>query len=388
MQTLTDLIRPYQIDTFLEKNWTKEAIFLPTDGERSFNNLFSWDKLTDLINYHEFEFPSLRLSKNGKILDESENQNFLKHCQEGATLVIDRIHKLVPEIATLASQFRHSLGYRVNVNLYCSLPEQQGFGCHYDTHEVFLLQIDGQKEWRTFNDTFKYPLPNQKSDLFSPPNGQPYLSCVLKPGDILYIPRGHWHYAVALDQPSLHLTVGVHCKTGIDFLEWLTSELCHKEEWRRSMPLITHGTSASEHLDNLIQKFIKYITDNDEIPAEYIDSIISLEKPIAGFSLPYQLGFNIFPNGRDTKFTRPNEQRVRISDLSNDNGYKIKIWNKEIILRGVTTTLVNNLFSKESFNGNDVISWLPDFDWEIDIVPLLSRLVLEGIIFVDPNTDS
>ncbi|WP_138506278.1 cupin domain-containing protein [Nostoc sp. PA-18-2419] len=388
MQSLKDLIKPYQINTFLEKNWTKEAIFLPSDGERNFNNLFSWDKLTDLINYHEFEFPSLRLSKNGKILDKNENTNFLKHCQEGATLVIDRIHNLVPEIATFTSKLRHSLGCRVHVNLYCSLPKQQGFSCHYDPHEVFILQIDGQKEWQIFNDTFKYPLPAQKSDLFSPPDGQPYLNCVLKPGDILYIPRGHWHYAVALDQPSLHLTVGVHCKTGIDFLEWLISELSHKEEWRKSMPLITDGISASEHLDNLIQNLVKDITNNDDIPAEYIDFIKSSEKPIVSFSLPYQLGFNIFPNGRDTKFTRPNVQRVRISDLSNDNSYKIKIWNKEIILRGVTTTLVNNLFSKESFNGNDVVSWLPDFDWEIDIVPLLSRLVLEGIIFVNTSTDA
>ncbi|MEH1837976.1 MAG: cupin domain-containing protein [Nostoc sp.] len=132
---------------------------------------------------------------------------------------MDRIHKLVPEIATFASKLRHSLGCRVHVNLYCSLAKQQGFSCHYDLHEVFILQIDGQKEWQIFNDTFKYPLPIQKSDLFSPPDEQPYLNCVLKPGDILYIPRRHWHYAVALDQPSLHLTVGVHCKTGIDFLE-------------------------------------------------------------------------------------------------------------------------------------------------------------------------
>jgi hypothetical protein len=33
------------------------------------------------------------------------------------------------------------------------------------------------------------------------------------------------------------------------------------------------------------------------------------------------------------------------------------------------------------------VNWLPGYDWDIDIVPLLSRLVIEGIIFVDCNRD-
>jgi ribosomal protein L16 Arg81 hydroxylase len=386
METLAHLISPYEINTFLEEVWTKKSIFSPSNGQRSFEHLFSWEKLTHLINYNEFEYPTLRLSKNGNVLDKTENKNFIKRCQEGATLIIDRVHKLVPEIADFASQLRHSMGYRVQVNMYCSFPSQQGFGCHYDTHEVFILQIDGQKEWHIFGETLRYPLPTQKSASLSSPDGQPYLSCILKPGDVLYIPRGHWHYAIALEQPSLHLTAGVHCKTGIDLLEWLANELCFEEEWRKSIPLITNGTSAAEHLKALTQDLIKYINNNN-IQNEYIDFLTRSEKPIAGFSLPYQLGFNLFPAGSNTRFTRPKIQRVNISYIS-DNDYKIKVWNKEILLKGVTRTLVYNLFSKESFSGNDVISWLPGFDWQIDIAPLLTRLVLEGVIFIDASSSS
>ncbi|MEH1837975.1 MAG: hypothetical protein V7L20_04245 [Nostoc sp.] len=43
------------------------------------------------------------------------------------------------------------------------------------------------------------------------------------------------------------------------------------------MPLITDEASASEHLDNLIQNLVKDITNNDDIPAEYIDFIKSSE---------------------------------------------------------------------------------------------------------------
>ncbi|NER30546.1 MAG: hypothetical protein F6J89_23745 [Symploca sp. SIO1C4] len=51
----------------------------------------------------------------------------------------------------------------------------------------------------------------------------------------------------------------------------------------------------------------------------------------------------------------------------------------------MSSSIVEKFLTKEFFTGNDVINWLPGFDWEIDIVPLLSRLVLEGIIFVDTS---
>jgi hypothetical protein len=51
----------------------------------------------------------------------------------------------------------------------------------------------------------------------------------------------------------------------------------------------------------------------------------------------------------------------------------------------VPRSLIDKLFTGEPFTGQDVMNWLPDFDWEIDIVPLLSRLVVEGIIFVDTS---
>ena len=51
-------------------------------------------------------------------------------------------------------------------------------------------------------------------------------------------------------------------------------------------------------------------------------------------------------------------------------------------MRGVTDKFMENLFSREFFTGEDVMDWLPDYDWEIDVVPLLSQLVVDGIIFL------
>ncbi len=210
MRSLIALLEPYSVEEFLKNNWTSKAVHIASDGHNKFERLFSWEKLTYLLNFHEFKYPELRLALDGKVLDESDNANLIKLCQEGATLILNGIHKLIPELATFVSEVKYDLGYGAQVNAYCSWPGRQGFSSHYDTHEVFILQIDGKKQWYVFPDTIKYPLPEQSSSSFSPPEGEAYLSCTLNPGDVLYIPRGHWHYALALDEPSLHLTLGVH----------------------------------------------------------------------------------------------------------------------------------------------------------------------------------
>lgn len=384
MSLLSHILKPHKVEDFLENYWAHQAIYIPNQGQRKFDYLFSWEKLNYLLNFHQFQYPELRLALDGKVLDRSENANILKLCQEGATLIINGIHKLIPEIAQFTSELKHDLGYNTQINGYCSWPGRQGFSSHYDTHEVFILQIEGKKRWQVFTDTMKYPLPGQPSSSLTPPEGEPDLSRILNPGDVLYIPRGHWHYAIALDEPSLHLTLGVHCQTGVDFVEWLVNELRQKEQWRKSLPLRTEATSVATYVEKLTEDLTKYLTCTT-IADEYLGYLDSLGKPATRYSLPHQAGFNLFPQGTATEFTSAKFQRVRIAELPDHSGYKIITSGKEITLRGVNITLLENIFNEQVFQGNDVMKWLPDYDWELDIAPLLSRLVLEGVIFVNSD---
>ncbi|KYC35858.1 cupin [Scytonema hofmannii PCC 7110] len=381
MNSLEYILKPYTIENFLSKNWTTQAVFISGESHNKFSHLFSWEKLNYLLNFHQFKYPELRFALDEKVLDENANTNLIKQCQEGATLILNGVHKLTPELVNFTSELKHDFGCGVQINAYSSSPQKQGFSSHYDTHEVFILQIEGTKKWFVFPDTFKYPLPNQKSSTMAPPQGEPYLTCVLKPGDVLYIPRGHWHYAIALDEPSLHLTLGIHCRTGIDFLEWVVNQLRDSEQWRQSMPLPIESDAAS-YINNQMTNLNNYLSSS-KIYDEYVSYLDSLSKPLATYSLPYQTGFNIFERGTETKFRNSKFQRVKISELPDCSGYTILVAGKEVSLRGIDFYTVKKIFTTEAFTGNDVISWLPDYDWEIDIVPLLSRLVVDGVIFVD-----
>ncbi len=388
MSAISNLISPLDVKSFFQNYWSKKSVFIPSNGEKSFDHLFSWDRLNSLLNFHEFDHDGIRLSKNGKVLDPRENIGYIEHLHEGGTLIIDRVHKLIPELSDLVSQLNFETGWKFQVNMYCSGGGKQGFACHYDTHEVFAMQIEGQKEWHIFKDTHKYPLKEQKFKSYSPPEGKPLSICTLNPGDVLYIPRGHWHYAIAHKQPSLHLTLGVHCPTGIDFLEWLISEFKQEEMWRRNLPMLTDKSLASSYIENLIQDLCQCLNDNEKsqnIVEGYLNHALHLDKPLGNFAFPSQLGLDNFPHGRKTKFFRPKFQRVTVLAFADGSGYKINVSNKEIVLKGITESLVENLFANTVFTGDDVSQWLPGFDWDLDIVPLLSRLIREGIIFVDGN---
>lgn len=381
MKSLAMLLQPSSVEEFLQNNWTKRAIALSSKGQRTFTHLFSWAHLNDLLNFHRIQYPDLRLAMDGKVLDESENAKLLHWCRQGATLILSQVHKHVPEIGTFASMVQFELGYPTQVNAYCSWSSHQGFKLHYDTHEVFALQVAGSKQWYVYPETFKAPLPSQRFTDATPPEGDPNLSCVLCPGDVLYIPRGHWHYATTVEEPSIHLTLGVHPKTGVHFLEWLVGEFSHQEQWRQSLPL-QPGTLPAIH--HLIQELTDYLTAQTvgEVYSRYLNS---LSQPTPQYAFPYQAGFNVFPDGINTQFKSVPFQKVQILQESDDNKCQVFANGKEVLLSGVSRSMVEQLFDQEQFTGRDVTHWFSGFDWELDLMPLLSQLVLEGIILVDTN---
>ncbi|WP_293155072.1 hypothetical protein [Okeania sp. SIO2C9] len=88
----------------------------------------------------------------------------------------------------------------------------------------------------------------------------------------------------------------------------------------------------------------------------------------------------------ETKFKIPQFQRLQISQISEgEDEYKIIVSEKEVSIKGVPEKCMKNLFSRETFTGKDVINLLPDYDWKIDIMPILSKLVNERVIFVEPG---
>lgn len=148
------------------------------------------------------------LLNRGKSLPETRDpRDWGDYLRRGATLIVNRVHHHVPTVAELAANLRYDIGYETHVNLYCSPSKQQGFECHYDNHDVLILQIDGEKEWFVYRETELYPTLKHSSDQ-PKPQASPYLQCVLKAGDLLYI-REDTGTMLSLANSHLHLYISL-----------------------------------------------------------------------------------------------------------------------------------------------------------------------------------
>lgn len=134
-------------------------------------------------------------------------QMVYRHYHDGFTLVVNQVHRRSTPVGRLCRGLQAALHHRVGANLYLTPAGAQGFLPHVDTHDVFVLQLEGAKEWHVANPTMMLPLPVGSHQPQALPDAQTYR---LEPGDLLYLPRGFRHEAVTTDSSSLHLTVGIY----------------------------------------------------------------------------------------------------------------------------------------------------------------------------------
>ena len=389
------LLKPYSLEKFLSENWAKHGIMIPGDRPDKFHSFFSWQQLNELLNFHQQL--KLRFVLNHQELPPCDPKDWVKRCREGASLVVSRVQDQVTSLADLCWAIQQELGHgAVHANIYCSWPDQQGFNNHFDTHEVCVLQIDGQKEWFVFEDTVKYPYRNEKSKFYTPPTDAPYIHTVLKPGDLLYIPRGHWHYAIAREQPSLHITLGIRCFNGLDALKWLFGKLeaimQNEEALRRNLPLIPYGQTHNmdAHIRQIFDSLLPTVIEREkeQLIKTFLLTQLMTTSHAPEISLPRQVGFNVLERGLDAVLRQPRFQTVKLEPLD-DESYLLITPQKTLKLKDLTPkvvdTLVNKVFSQEVFTIRDVTQWLPESDLKTVIFPLFGGLVKEGIL-VEDNT--
>ncbi|MEU7205525.1 cupin domain-containing protein [Streptomyces sp. NPDC045470] len=231
-------------------------------SEQESGALCSFDTINDVIATHRLEPPRLRLSAGGEMLaphryavpvvtrrstvwQRTHPAELHERLADGASLVVDAIDELHAPIGALAQGLEGWLRTHVQVNAYASWTSTEGFGTHWDDHDVIVVQVAGAKRWRLFGLTRTAPMYRDVAEPEGPPPG-PVADLVLHPGDVLYLPRGWWH-AVTADQgsASLHLTCGIGTHTGADLIRWLSDELRASDRVRSDLPV--HRSAEEQH---------------------------------------------------------------------------------------------------------------------------------------------
>lgn len=268
---LDRLLSPTPYEEFVAHHWGHECLLAQGQAAR-FEDLFRWSSVERILSTQRFDFPRLRLVRRGKVVPSLEymtlrhdrrGNSFVSHVsravvremERGAMLHITAIQDTWEPLANFAAALELELNAHVQVNLHAALAKSKGFSTHWDGHDVFVIQVAGKKAWRLFGFTDAAPLavpPDQKG---SPPQ-RLIRELVLEAGDMLYVPRGYWHAAEALDEISLHLTFAAQYPTGLDFLSWAVARLASEPIAREDIPFCRFAAS-----DNPLAQQTRYATD-------------------------------------------------------------------------------------------------------------------------------
>ncbi len=208
--TLSELIQPLSWQEFA-LNYFSKAPFATPHSASKFQNFIDWEMLGEIVSS---ERSQSRLAKAGKMPTPAPTKldlpQVVQYYQNGWTLFIRNAERSHPKIASIAEEFFKFFGSPIDIQLYATPAEQQGFGWHYDLEEVFVLQTTGEKEFFLYKNTDSNPREFQPSMLnqFEKRISGPEMRCNLRAGDWLYIPSGYWHKAQARSH-SIHMSIGV-----------------------------------------------------------------------------------------------------------------------------------------------------------------------------------
>jgi ribosomal protein L16 Arg81 hydroxylase len=241
---LRRLLGTFPIRKFLEEHWEKEPLHIVRSNPEFYSDLFSL-KLLDEFHGFSLTNDNSRMAKDGKSQDPSSIAklnicHFYESYYKGHTLVTCNIHERWEPIAEIANALFKEFGCKISTHLYPTPAHSQGFGAHWDDHDIFALQLEGEKEWALYNGGPKTPRLNAY-DRDSPRQsiedpGEPYQTILLEAGDLLYFPRGVIHRAKAQEKASLHLTFGLYSTT-LEHVMKEAIEIANLPELDRSLPL-------------------------------------------------------------------------------------------------------------------------------------------------------
>jgi ribosomal protein L16 Arg81 hydroxylase len=307
--SFTQLLAPFSSEIFFEQHWENEPLHVQRAESRYYTGILTNHDVEAVISSGGLRYPAIQLARGGGFFPpEAFTRNIRSgsdiftgipdldriraEYRSGATISLPGFHRAWKPLGALAAAIEAEFDHPVHTNVYITPGNAVGFSPHYDTHEVFVLQIAGNKRWRIHRPPL--PLPH-RSQPFDPRSYAPsgaLLEVDLVPGDLLYLPRGFVHTTATSDSFSLHVTLGVTVYTWIElFVEWAQLSK-HSQIFRRALPPGFAGhqkvrQSLGEQLYRMIAE-LQSTTDYDAFLTHFSHRVLSARAGLqANFSTDF-----------------------------------------------------------------------------------------------------
>jgi bifunctional lysine-specific demethylase and histidyl-hydroxylase NO66 len=272
MHSLDDLLQPISPEHFLGEYVGRKPLHIPASGDGAKASILTWPDFNRLLGQGSlWTSAHLRLMRNyvavppdqychpvatpqGEVL-RPWPQKVEVFLSAGASLIANDVLSIHEPLMRIGETLSRTFAASIGANIYCSFRGVQAFGTHFDNHDVIVIQTGGTKVWNLYASRADNPIENFPDDdatrrWFEQTRGPLMQQVTMQPGDVLYLPRGWYHDALATDGPSLHVTFAITPLHGRTLLSLLNLEAMKNPAYRAFAPPATEdgGAALAAHL--------------------------------------------------------------------------------------------------------------------------------------------
>jgi ribosomal protein L16 Arg81 hydroxylase len=272
------LIHPISKKEFFNDFYEKKHLFISNRDKEYYNKILTTKDIDEALTMNRIPPNKVRMSKLGALSHDNwtsleqqkkihlDLKKIAQALDDGKSLVLNNLDEYVFKLHQFIEAFSHELFLYAWTNIYITPPSFQAFNPHFDTHDVFILQIEGEKRWKLYD--IPIELPDKKDSYLNKQLKDyhkeiPAKELLLKEGDFLYIPRGMVHEASATDNNmSIHITLGVTPTRVLDLADTIQAEILNDVFFRKSI-LVNQQTvdeNTFEQFKEKLQAIVNRIT--------------------------------------------------------------------------------------------------------------------------------
>jgi ribosomal protein L16 Arg81 hydroxylase len=385
------LLAPVAKQEFFERFFEKQTLVVRHKDKDYFRELFSLDEVDRVLTTLDRKHPDIILKNaskeltsedytvDGEVLDVAKVYQLF---HEGSTITLAFLDTVVPSLASFCRNLESEFSCPFQTNIYMTPPSAQGAKSHYDTHDVFVLQVAGTKKWNIYGTPVELPLPGQDYDSEVHPRGELTQEFTLEEGDVAYVPRGVMHDAHSTDTVSLHITTGILRYTWTDLLlEALAGAALRDPAFRKALPQgfarqDFDKTQARETMRSLLQR-ASTEADFDAALGHFVEEFTSACPPLLRGQMAQMASLE--------RVTAESVAGARKGSLSRmrDEGETLKIecYGRQITFPAHAREAVRHALGHAQF----IVRELPGELDDAGKVILVRRLIREGLVMTLPG---
>jgi hypothetical protein len=240
------LIGPDHAARFWSDHWEKQLFVAQArPGARGLLNL---ERLDQLLATTPFTNSNFNMAQSARPIAPTSYCNgsrvemgkALAQHRAGATIILRAFEQWCPELESLCRAAHDTFHVPAQTNVYMTPPENQSSPPHWDTHDIFILQVHGEKVWKIYESTRELPLPDEGFVAGTHAVGPLLQEFTMRPGDVLYMPRGVIHEPRST-QYSVHVSLGIRSPRWVDLMVDAIRQASYRDSRLRETPIWASG---------------------------------------------------------------------------------------------------------------------------------------------------